>query len=226
MSSLALSAGAFLGGASAPSSYMRSGSNAPSRAHSPLGHAGAHYPGMQPYPHPPTADMSSLMVAAGVALGGLGIPSYMDLERHYIELSAHKRKWEEMIEKTERLMAGMKRAMDEMRGLAAQQAPPTHHLMMSGMGMPTLIPTPTGVPSPAVPQPLTVGSPVAPGGSSSKLPSPTHPTQHPGSKAASPTLLTATSPLATAPVPLQKPATGERERNPVWPIVEPPPRTE
>jgi hypothetical protein len=73
--------------------------------------------------------MSSLMVAAGVALGGLGIPSYMDLERHYFELGEQKRKWEEMMERTDRLMAGMKRTLDEMRGLVAQGVvgSPVHH---------------------------------------------------------------------------------------------------
>ena len=124
---------AFLGNANAPpSSYIRSGSNAPSRTHSPLGPAGSgsgagyvlpppHGLG-QYYPSTPPADMSTLMVAAGVALGGLGIPSYMDLERHYVELNEQKRKWEEMMERTDRLMAGVKRTMDEMRGLVAQQS--------------------------------------------------------------------------------------------------------
>lgn len=213
----ALNGAAFLGGANAPSSYMRSGSNAPSRAHSPLGHAGAgHYPGMQ-YSHNPTADMSSLMVAAGVALGGLGIPSYMDLERHYIELSAHKRKWEEMMEKTERLMAGMKRAMDEMRGLAAQQAPSHHHhLMMSGMGLPGLVQqhSPT--------QPA-MASPTMPTGPTSKAPSPNHPTQQPGSHKGSPQMPTASpvvpSPIAVA-MPLNKPVGEQREKSLVWPVVE------
>ena len=135
----------FLGNASAPpSSYIRSGSNAPSRTHSPLGPAGSgsgagyvlppsHGLG-QYYPSTPPADMSTLMVAAGVALGGLGIPSYMDLERHYFELGEHKRKWEEMMERTDRLMAGVKRTLDEMRGLVAQQStppPPPHPLQQS-----------------------------------------------------------------------------------------------
>ncbi|PPR05325.1 hypothetical protein CVT24_008044 [Panaeolus cyanescens] len=126
---------AFMASASAPSSYLRSGSNAPSRTHSPLGHAAAANAGAggaPPYALPPgpyyngspPSDMSSLMVAAGVALGGLGIPSYMDLERHYFELAEQKRKWEEMMERTDRMMAGMKRTLDEMRGLVAQQSPP------------------------------------------------------------------------------------------------------
>ena len=130
---------AFLGNASAPpSSYIRSGSNAPSRTHSPLGPAGGSGYVLPPphginqyYPSTPPTDMSTLMVAAGVALGGLGIPSYMDLERHYVELTEQKRKWEEMMERTDRLMAGVKRTLDEMRGLVAQQStppPPPHSL--------------------------------------------------------------------------------------------------
>ena len=214
----ALNAGAaFLGNASAPSSYIRSGSNAPSRTHSPLGHNGGPYPQMQAYPPPPTADMSSLMVAAGVALGGLGIPSYMDLERHYIELSAHKRKWEEMIEKTERLMAGMKRAMDEMRGLAAQQAPPPppHHLMVPPMGL-------TGPPPQQSPHPPTMGSPipnVAPA-PTSKAPSPSH--LQPGSRKGSPQLQAAPGPAAaTAPaVPLTRLSAGSDKERPVWQILD------
>jgi transcription initiation factor TFIID subunit TAF12 len=79
--------------------------------------------------------MSSLMVAAGVALGGLGIPSYMDLERHYHELGEQKRRWEEMMERTDRLMAGMKRTLDEMKGLVAQGVvgSPVHHVQHQPM---------------------------------------------------------------------------------------------
>ena len=39
--------------------------------------------------------MSTLMVAAGVALGGLGIPSYMDT----VELTEQKREWEVVMER-------------------------------------------------------------------------------------------------------------------------------
>ena len=196
---------AFAGSASAPSSYIRSGSNAPSRTHSPLGLAGAAaaYPGQQPqyYPLPgqsPSADMSSLMVAAGVALGGLGIPSYMDLERHYIELRDQKRKWEEMMERTDQLMAGMKRTLDDMRGLAA-----THPSPMAGMGIPGLVQPQPQAPMqpPPVPQ------------------SPTH-AQQPGSQKGSPQLAAVPSPSASPSIPLNKPASGERERTSVWPVVD------
>ena len=207
----ALSAGAFLGSASAPSSYLRSGSNAPSRTHSPLGHVTSpHYP-MPTYPNqPPSADMSSLMVAAGVALGGLGIPSYMDLERHYIELSAHKRKWEEMIEKTERLMAGMKRTMDEMRGLIAHQTAPAppHHMMMPPQSL--MQPSPAaGSSTPSVmPQP------------SSKAPSPTHLSHQSNSQKGSPPLVAEPSPnTVVSAMPLNKSGAGI-VRSSVWPVSE------
>lgn len=122
--------------AATQSSYMRSGSNAPSRTHSPLnpGAAGGY---ILPPPHiltgyypggpPPPGDLGSLMhlgMAAGAAIGGLGMPlTLVDLERHYFELSQHKRSWEEMMEKTDKIMAGMKRTIDEMKGLSLSSPP-------------------------------------------------------------------------------------------------------
>jgi len=200
---------AFPGSASAPSSYIRSGSNAPSRTHSPLGLAGAAaagYPGLQPPYYTgggqsPSADMSSLMVAAGVALGGLGIPSYMDLERHYVELRDQKRKWEEMMERTDQLMAGMKRTLDDMRGLAAQHPPPMSAMQVPIQGL--VQPQPQApMQPPPVPQ------------------SPNHISQQPGSQKGSPQLPHAPSPVPAAAVPLNKPSGGERERSSVWPIVD------
>ncbi|KDR70932.1 hypothetical protein GALMADRAFT_229891 [Galerina marginata CBS 339.88] len=187
----------FLGSASAPSSYIRSGSNAPSRTHSPLGPAGAGAGNAGGYALPPQyytgsppAEMSSLMVAAGVALGGLSIPSYMDLERHYFELADQKRKWEEMMERTDRLMAGMKRTLDEMRGLAAQQSPPQSHQ----------------------PQPAALGGQPQPGSRK----------QSPQIPAAPAPAAVATSSSPAPAVPLNRAgATGDRERSSIWPIVEP-----
>ena len=69
--------------------------------------------------------MSTLMVAAGVALGGLGIPSYMDT----VELTEQKREWEVVME---RLIGWW--TLDEMRGLVAQQStlqPPLQSLQQS-----------------------------------------------------------------------------------------------
>ena len=206
---------AFLGNASAPpSSYIRSGSNAPSRTHSPLGPAGsgsgAGYVlppphGLGYYPSTPPADMSSLMVAAGVALGGLGIPSYMDLERHYFELSEQKRKWEEMMERTDRLMAGVKRTLDEMRGLVAQQS------------------TPPPPPQPIQQQPQQSSSVAAVASSSS---SPASTQQPQAATASSSPQLQPTEGAATAAavpaVPLNRGgSSGERERDAsIWPVID------
>ena len=118
----------------APSSYIRSGSSAPSRTHSPLNPAGAatapgyalpphgiphpHAHGLyysqptglsplhshSPPPHPPHESMN-----------GSGIPTYGDLKRHYDELHDHRKKLEEMMEKNDRMIAGVKRGLDEMR---------------------------------------------------------------------------------------------------------------
>lgn len=41
-----------------------------------------------------------------------------DLERHYSELNEQKKRLEEMVEKTDRMMRGVKRGLDEMRGAA------------------------------------------------------------------------------------------------------------
>jgi len=104
--------------------FMRPGSNVPSRSHSPLNPAAA-FPPTYLMPGGPyyaqTGELSSLMnlgMAAGVALNGFvgGVPTVAELERHYIELGEHKRKWEEMMEKTERMMATVKKTIDEMKG--------------------------------------------------------------------------------------------------------------
>lgn len=53
-----------------------------------------------------------------------GIPTVPELERHYEELHEQRRRLEEMVEKNERMMAGVKRGLDEMRaGHAAQGGP-------------------------------------------------------------------------------------------------------
>ena len=207
---------AFLGNASAPpSSYIRSGSNAPSRTHSPLGPAGSGSGSgyvlppphglSQYYPSTPPADMSSLMVAAGVALGGLGIPSYMDLERHYFELSEQKRKWEEMMERTDRLMAGVKRTLDEMRGLVAQQSTSTPPP-----------PPQTLPPPPSQQQQSSSATAVAAGTPPSAQP------PQPSTASSSPQLQPTESAATVSAVPLNHGgSSSERgERNIVWPTID------
>ncbi|TEB36881.1 hypothetical protein FA13DRAFT_1893763 [Coprinellus micaceus] len=139
-------AAALLGGSGA---YMRPGSNVPSRTHSPLGPGAAIPPGYMIPPHvlpgggyypggvapAPGTDLSSLMnlgMAAGVALSMSGPPTVADLERHYVELAEHKRRWEEMMDRTERLMVGVKRTIEEMKGLtsasASRAGSPSHQM--------------------------------------------------------------------------------------------------
>jgi hypothetical protein len=104
------------------SSYLRSGSAAPSRAHSPspLGSNFVLPPLHHQQPsshlfgnHSPHHHHSSH--------SSNGVPSIAELERHYYELAEEKRRVEEMLDKTERLMSGVRRGMDELRELALSQ---------------------------------------------------------------------------------------------------------
>lgn len=105
----------------AQSSYMRSGSNAPSRTHSPLGHGAAYaLPPGPPQFYTPDLGMLNFSLAVGNLMG---IPTLPELERHYMELSEQRRRMEEMLERTDRVMAGVKRGIDEMRGAQQQAAP-------------------------------------------------------------------------------------------------------
>ncbi|KAG6809664.1 hypothetical protein H0H92_015248, partial [Tricholoma furcatifolium] len=114
--------------ASAPATTgSSSGNNPPSRTHSPLPHAPQFYyhpyatgaaggaagefalpPGFPGLPPPPLAP--PLPAYAG------GVPTLGELERHYEELGAHKKRMEEMVERTERLMGGVRRGIEEMQG--------------------------------------------------------------------------------------------------------------
>ena len=78
------------------SSYIRSG--APSRSGSPSG-----------------LDMM------GYIVGG-AVPSVAELERHYAELAEQKRRMEEMVERTERLMSGVRKGIEEMRASGGSRA--------------------------------------------------------------------------------------------------------
>ncbi|KAF8074666.1 hypothetical protein FPV67DRAFT_1619233, partial [Lyophyllum atratum] len=97
--------GMVLGGPGGGSqSYVRSGSGAPSRTHSPMPYYGMELAGFMPG-YPPH-------LGGG---GGGGVPSLQELERHYVELGEQKRRMEEMVERTERLMGGVRRGIEEMQ---------------------------------------------------------------------------------------------------------------
>jgi len=102
--------GAFHG----PPSYIRSG--APSRTHSPLQGATAGYAPVGPYGLP---RGHSPVLMSGV------VPTVAELERHYYELHEHRSSLVEFLERTDRLIAGVKRGLDDMRessdGAAPQQ---------------------------------------------------------------------------------------------------------
>ncbi|KAF6759427.1 hypothetical protein DFP72DRAFT_1100778 [Ephemerocybe angulata] len=84
--------------------YMRNpGSGVPSRTHSPLGPGAAMPPGYMM--HPGMGPLMNLGMAAGVALG-MGVPTVAELERHLGVLGEEKRRWEEMMRTTDRMIAG------------------------------------------------------------------------------------------------------------------------
>ncbi|THU81104.1 hypothetical protein K435DRAFT_785159 [Dendrothele bispora CBS 962.96] len=103
--------------------YNRTGSSAPSRTHSPAGHAQGSSGITLPPPHImgaaafPGHEMSAVLIPGLVAL-----PTLADLERHYAEMSDQRKRMEEMLERTDRMMAGMKRGIDEMRAGTSQGA--------------------------------------------------------------------------------------------------------
>ena len=90
-----------------PASYIRSGSGAPSRTHSPLPGAAAGYAHVGGYGFP---RGHSPVLMSGV------MPTAAELERHYYELHEHRNGLLEFLERTDRLIAGVKRGLDEMRG--------------------------------------------------------------------------------------------------------------
>jgi GATA-binding protein len=95
-------------------SYIRSG--APSRTHSPLQGGAAGYGPVGGYGFP---RGHSPVLMSGV------VPTAAELERHYYELHEHRNGLVEFLERTDRLIAGVKRGLDEMRGSSdstAQQA--------------------------------------------------------------------------------------------------------
>jgi GATA-binding protein len=100
--------GAFHG----PASYIRSG--APSRTHSPLQGATVGYAPVGGYGFP---RGHSPVLISGV------VPTVAELERHYYELHEHRSGLLEFLDRTDRLLAGVKRSLDEMRGSTDGAAP-------------------------------------------------------------------------------------------------------
>ena len=128
-----------------PSSYVRSGSaqgnmggpGVPSRAHSPVAqhsmnappppgapygippplHVPAHAP--SPFAHvgPSFYHSGAHMVPPQVIEG---VATLADLDHHYRALAEERKRLEEMLERTDRMMAGVKRGMDEMRAAGAE----------------------------------------------------------------------------------------------------------
>ncbi|KAI0675988.1 hypothetical protein C8Q78DRAFT_964483 [Trametes maxima] len=123
----------------------------PSRTHSPLaGHPmnpppGAHY-GIPPPLHVPAhAPPPPFAGAVGPSFYHTGasqvppsmgpppplmegpphVPSVAELDHHYRELAEERRRLEDMLARTDRMMAGVKRGLDEMRGSAAPPPPPS-----------------------------------------------------------------------------------------------------
>ena len=90
------------------SSYIRSGSAAPSRAHSPSNVLPPlHYANPGIYGNGSPHHRSSPSAPS--------IPTHAELEKHFMDLSKEKSRLEEMLARTEWLMQGVRRGMDEMR---------------------------------------------------------------------------------------------------------------
>lgn len=92
------------------SSYIRSGSAAPSRAHSPS----------NTYVLPPLHHATPGIYGSGSphhrsSPSSPPIPTHAELEKHFMDLSKEKSRLEEMLARTEWLMQGVRRGMDEMR---------------------------------------------------------------------------------------------------------------
>jgi hypothetical protein len=95
-----------------PASYIRSGSGAPSRTHSPLQGGG----------YAPVGGYGLPRGHSPVLMSGV-VPTAAELERHYYELHEHRNGLLEFLERTDRLIAGVKRGLDEMRGSSDGAAP-------------------------------------------------------------------------------------------------------
>ncbi|KAJ3491624.1 hypothetical protein NLI96_g555 [Meripilus lineatus] len=170
----------------------------PSRGHSPLSNPPLNAYGLPTHPsalgsHPFFPGGSSPKVGLGAGNGN-GVPTIAELERHYSELAEEKRRMQEMIEKTDRIMAGLKRGLDEMKGISTGEG--------SGSAIPANPTTSTGSPSQVPPlQESPAGSPVQRQAQVS-----TQPTAQPSST------------VSSVPLPRTE-RSGSKEK--VWPIVGP-----
>ena len=136
-------------------SYIRSGSGAPSRTHSPLqgGAAGYVHAGAYGFPrgHSP------------VLMSGV-VPTVAELERHYFELREHRNRLLEFLERTEQLMTGVKRGLDDMRASSDGTTQPQQPQQTSdGQAQPPSEASNNGA-APSVPLPLPRSAPGSPGG--------------------------------------------------------------
>jgi GATA-binding protein len=146
-------------------SYIRSGSGAPTRTHSPLHGATAGYAPVGGYGFP---RGHSPVLMSGV------VPTVAELERHYYELHEHRNGLLEFLERTDRLIAGVKRGLDDMRGStdgAAPQQPSQPQQPQQQQPQATSedqaqpqVETSNGETAPSVPIQLPRGSPGSPGG--------------------------------------------------------------
>ena len=178
----------------APPSYIRSGSasnliGTPSRTQSPLAGPGmttstGGAPGfVLPPPHSihGHAHGLSFYMPSGATVGTVGgvppIPTAPELEKHYMLLAEQKRQLEEMAERTERMMAGVKRGIDELKaaavGVVVAGAVGAGGASSQGQPSPTQTqPSPTQSPQvPSQPQPQgSASSATASGGGASAVP--------------------------------------------------------
>lgn len=93
----------------------------PSRTHSPLAGPGVNPATAPPYHLPlpvPTHPHPGYHFYQGAPPP---VPTFMDLERHFTDLEREKRQLQELLDRTDRMMAGLRRGMDEMR---MHQPPP------------------------------------------------------------------------------------------------------
>ncbi|KAG6905692.1 hypothetical protein DXG01_001217 [Tephrocybe rancida] len=188
----------------------------PSRTGSPHPHPHAH-----PHPHhPPHPGYYGEFVGfPGLApipppVYNGGVPTLADLERHYAELGDQKRRMEEMVERTERLMGGVRKGIEEMQvnsGGSGSRAG-------SRRGSPTARGTGSRVPSP-------LGSPKQGGASPKQGELQAQQAQaqqrQQQAQAQQQTQQTQQQQDKPAAVPLERPAVPAGEKKSVWPLSAP-----